>query len=113
MDDYDLLGVNKHASRDEIRRAYRQKIVRVHPDKTKSDSSDEFMNLTEAFNRIINTESLEQHLERSEPLANRYRPSPEGTLSVIIEEERGGKTIVERVYFHADNTVTREIVERR
>ena len=45
-DPYDLLGVSKAASQDEIRRAYRKLIVKYHPDKV-DHLGDEFRVLAE------------------------------------------------------------------
>lgn len=45
-DPYDLLGVSKGASQDEIRRAYRKLIVKYHPDKV-DHLGDEFRVLAE------------------------------------------------------------------
>ena len=50
-DYYDVLGVNKSASKDEIKKAYRKLALKYHPDKKKGDKSSEekFKEASEAY----------------------------------------------------------------
>ena len=50
-DYYDVLGVPKSASKDEIKKAYRKLALKYHPDKTKGDKSSEekFKEASEAY----------------------------------------------------------------
>ena len=50
-DYYDVLGVTKSASKDEIKKAYRKLALKFHPDKTKGDKSSEekFKEASEAY----------------------------------------------------------------
>ena len=50
-DYYDVLGVNKSSSKDEIKKAYRKLALKYHPDKTKGDKSSEekFKEASEAY----------------------------------------------------------------
>lgn len=53
-DYYNVLGVSKNATADEIRRAYRKLALRHHPDKTKGDkaANEKFMEINEA-NQVL------------------------------------------------------------
>ena len=50
-DYYDVLGVTKSASKEEIKKAYRKLALKYHPDKTKGNKSSEekFKEASEAY----------------------------------------------------------------
>ncbi len=50
-DCYDVLGVGKNASKDEIKKSYRKLAIKYHPDKNPDDKSSEekFKEATEAY----------------------------------------------------------------
>lgn len=57
---YDILGISKNASGDEIKRAYRKKAHEYHPDKG-SGNADKFKEVNEAYQVLGNTEKKQQY----------------------------------------------------
>ena len=62
-DYYDVLGVNKNASPEQIKSAYRKLAVKYHPDKNKDDkaSEDKFKEASEAYHVLSNTERKQNY----------------------------------------------------
>ena len=62
-DYYDVLGVNKSASADQIKAAYRKLAVKHHPDKNKGDkaSEEKFKEASEAYHVLSNTERKQNY----------------------------------------------------
>ena len=58
-DYYDVLGVTKSASKDEIKKAYRKLALKYHPDKCKNKKTGEkkFKEVFEAYETIKNSVS--------------------------------------------------------
>jgi len=56
---YDILGVEQTASADEIRKAYRKKVVKAHPDK--GGDVEEFKKLQAAYEVLSNPEKREMY----------------------------------------------------
>ena len=62
-DYYDVLGVNKSATPDQIKSAYRKLAVKYHPDKNKGDkaSEDKFKEASEAYHVLSNAERKQNY----------------------------------------------------
>ncbi len=57
---YDILGVKKEATQDEIKKAFRKKAHEHHPDKESGDA-DKFKELNEAYQTIGNEQKRKQY----------------------------------------------------
>ena len=62
-DYYEVLGVNKSASADQIKSAYRKLAVKHHPDKNKGDktSEEKFKEASEAYHVLSNSERKQNY----------------------------------------------------
>ena len=62
-DYYEVLGVNKSASADQIKSAYRKLAIKYHPDKNKGDkgSEEKFKEASEAYHVLSNSERKQNY----------------------------------------------------
>ena len=62
-DFYDILGVTKSASAEEIKKAYRKKAIQFHPDKNPGDNAaeDKFKEAAEAYEILSNVEKKQRY----------------------------------------------------
>ena len=76
-DFYDILGVDKSASESEIKKAYRKKAIKYHPDKNPGDPKAE--------------ENFKKAAEAYEVLGNKDKRSKYDQFGHRSEERRVGK----------------------
>jgi len=62
---YDILGVNKNATKDEIKKAYRKMAVKYHPDKNPDnpEAEDKFKKAAEAY-EVLSDDNKKQQYDR-------------------------------------------------
>lgn len=62
-DFYEILGVSKNASQDELKKAYRKMAIKYHPDKNPGDTEaeDKFKEAAEAYEILSNAEKRQRY----------------------------------------------------
>lgn len=65
---YEILGVNKNASQDEIKSAYKKLAVKYHPDKNKGNEEAEkkFKSISNAYNVLTNNDEKQKYDNNNE-----------------------------------------------
>ena len=93
-DYYKILGVDKNASQDDIKKAYRKLAVKYHPDKTKGDkaSEEKFKEVNEANEVLGNPEKRKKYDELGQNW-NQYQHAggQEGSFDWSAYQQRGRK----------------------
>ncbi len=79
-----VLNIDKNATQDQIKAAYRKLALELHPDKNKSSKEDEeFKKITEAYNHLKknhnqSTGSVDHTFSQNQPRPrSKYRPKPQ------------------------------------
>ncbi|KAL4296932.1 hypothetical protein GQ457_12G023720 [Hibiscus cannabinus] len=80
-DHYEILGLEKTCSSEDVRKAYRKLLLKVHPDKNKAPGAEEaFKSVSEAFQCLSNEESRKKYdLGSEEPTYERKASAYSGT----------------------------------
>lgn len=77
---YKILGVQRNANAKEIKKAYREKALRWHPDKVKDDEKEEaekkFQDIGEAY-EVLSDEELRAKYDRGEPVFENQGGGPQ------------------------------------
>ena len=93
---YNLLGVNKTASENEIKKAYRKLAIKYHPDKSPEDKKDEytekFKEITEAYEVLSDSEKRKVYDKFGKEAINENGPQvdPFDLFNDIFGENFGG-----------------------
>ena len=100
MDYYSTLGINRNASQDEIKKAYKKMSMQHHPDRTGGDDA-KFKEINEAYQTLndpqkkqmydqFGTADPRQHQYRSGDFEFNFNGSPFGGMDDIFESFFGG-----------------------
>jgi len=100
MDYYSTLGINKNASQDEIKKAYKKMSMQHHPDRTGGDDS-KFKEINEAYQTLndpkkkqmydqFGTADPRQRSYNSQNYEFNFNGSPFGGMDEIFEQMFGG-----------------------
>jgi molecular chaperone DnaJ len=82
MDPYEILGVSRNASKEEIRNAYKHLAKQYHPDQYQNNplsqlAEEKFKEINEAYNMLMNDEhSSYQTQQNSGSYSGNYNNSP-------------------------------------
>ena len=60
-DYYEILGVKKDASAEQIKKSFRELAKKTHPDKTKENSEEEMIKINKAYEILSDEKSKEKY----------------------------------------------------
>lgn len=89
MDPYVILGVDRHASQDEIKKAYRREAMKWHPDRrgNSAEARERFHQAAEAYRILSSRASAQDAGERETADQSRYGRSEQADAGT---DQRGG-----------------------
>lgn len=96
-DYYQVLGVSRYASEDAIRRAYRLRLLSVHPDHNANDpaANERTRAIIEAYRALNGPRSAERHVSRTETTAAQHHARvPAATASPAGQRTTGALGII-------------------
>lgn len=85
MDHYETLGVNKNASKAEIKKAYKKRANKTHPDKKGGDTK-KHQSLTVAYNVLVDTEKRGRYDRGENPTQGSPASKAETFLVMLFEQ---------------------------
>ncbi len=114
---YDKLGVKKNASKEDIKKAYRQKAKETHPDKEGGDN-EKMTELTHAYDILSNDNKKARYdstgEEKETPFAERFMGFVNDLFIQIIDKtpDIASDDLIEEFRSHADK-ILKNIKENR
>lgn len=111
-DFYKILGIQKGANDDEIKKAYRKLALKYHPDKNKSAGAEErFKEIAEAYEVLSDKKKRDIYDQYGEEGLHGGAPGagPEGGQSFSYEFHGDPKATFAQVNNHTHNTIKNSI----